>query len=284
MGEAWGRPPWGMGETLQGRPAWGGARWSGGGGAASQVPECHHPQAHSRGLTDSNRWLPTAAAGACLSSCPPARRRPPPTCRHGAAPGPYTREAAPFLEGAERRGCWGGRCPHTACWATPWPGSAGAQPTGASQGFWPVLGPARAARADFRAAGPWSPQKGNPMSPDLPEKPGAGTASCTWGKAGEGVAGHQGSIPGRRGVRGRHGASQLAGRQDTHTAASSCHPRATRWGSRPAGARGRRPHRLAPSQCPGRQDPGAQGTAQAGPAQGPRPRGPSSQLTPHPSP
>lgn len=79
-------------------------------------------------------------------------------------------------------------------------------------------------------------------------------------------------------MRGGHRASWLAGRQDTHTPASSCHPRATSRGSRPAGARGRRPHRLAPSQPPGQQDPGAQGTGHAGPAQGPRPRGRSSWL------
>lgn len=94
------------------------------------------------------------------------------------------------------------------------------------------------------------------------------------------MASRQGSIPGRRGMWGGHRASWLAGRQDTHTPASSCHPRATSRGSRPAGARGRRPRRLAPSQPPGQQDPGAQGTGDAGPSQGPRPRGRSSRL-PH---
>ena len=54
------------------------------------------------------------------------------------------------------------------------------------------------------------------MSPDLPEKPGAGIARCTWGKAGEGGGQPPGEHSREKGHVGR-AQGQLAGRTAGHT-------------------------------------------------------------------
>ena len=208
-----------------------------GGGTASQVPECCCPQARSRGLTDSNRWLPTAAAGACLSSCPPARRRPPPTCRHGAAPSPYACEAPLFLEGTGHRGGGSGRQVPPRCV----PGSSLVRLS---------RGPAhRLPGLTFGLPGP-KPTEGEPRVPRPAQEAGSRDCRLHLGQ-GRGGGGWPPAEHSREKGHVGQARGQMAGRMAGHTPLP---PAATR--GPPAGAaglrsRGRQPLGLAPPQPPG---------------------------------
>lgn len=209
-------------------------RHSPGQGGRAASPSLEWPRPQARQVPRLDRWLPTAAAGVCSSSCPSATH---PSTTHlpsTGRPQPLTSQGSP-VSGGHRTGGAGRHGPQASgctcpilCTLQPRPGSAGAPHTHVTDRLSASPRDTPATEPGFRAAGPGQHRGKQRPTRTCQRNPGLQTARCSWGcgvcstSGRRDAAGHQEGAPGRRGAQGGYGAQQLAGQRDTHHWQRAC--------------------------------------------------------------